>query len=220
MRKSLKITLLLSMIVLFNCGSKQECQENINLLPMYGEVKKCEEQIRLDNDFLKTCDQKYKTRKEASKYFTEKAWGYFYKNDLETSMKRFNQAWLLDKENYETYWGFGNILGKKQMYKESIKYLEKSNKINTKNSNLYFCLALSYGQLYFKKQDGKLLDKSVSNLKKSIALDKMNTSAYAQLTAAYSLTYFTQRDSARKYLKITDKLDQNAINPKVRRILE
>ncbi len=30
--------------------------------------------------------------------YTNYAWRYFYKNDLKTAMKRFNQSWLLNPE--------------------------------------------------------------------------------------------------------------------------
>ncbi len=93
---------------------------------MYGEVKKCPEQIEIDNDFLADCDKQFKNRKSAAEYYIQSAWDFFYKNDNVTSMKRFNQAWLLDKQNADIYWGFGNLLGKNGGYEKSIKFFELS----------------------------------------------------------------------------------------------
>ena len=75
--------------------------------------------------------------------------------------------------------------------------------------------ATSYGQLFFESKDINLLNTSIEYLKTSIKLDPSN--ARGQLTASYS--YFMQKDSAKKYLRITDKLDPSAVNPEVRKIL-
>lgn len=64
-----------------NCSYKQDCPEGINFLPMYGELKKCDEQLKVDSEFLEACDREFKNRKEASQKYIEKAWGYFYNND-------------------------------------------------------------------------------------------------------------------------------------------
>ena len=184
---------------------------------MYGRQKKCTEQLNIDKDFFAECDLRFKNRKNASKFHTDKGWEYFYKNDFETSMKRFNQAWLLDSLNADTYWGFGNILGMRQQFKESITLLEKSISLNSTNPKVYESISTSFGQLFFITKDIKYLNNSIDNLKKSIRLDPKNARAYGQLTGAYS--YFMEQDSALKYLKLTDKLDSNAVNPEVRQML-
>ena len=205
-------------LLLTACSSTQDCPENINILPMYGNQKKCQEQIDIDQDFLKECDEIYKNRREASTDYINKGWGYFYKNNFNNAIKRFNQAWLLDSLNADCYWGFGNILGKQLKFEESLKYFDKSLKINPNNSNVWLCSATSYGQIFFQTQNQDKLDIAIKYLKKSIRLNPKNALAYGQLTASYS--YFMEKDSALKYLKLTDKLDPNAINAEVREILK
>jgi tetratricopeptide (TPR) repeat protein len=212
-----RFTILLTLL-LTACSSTQDCPENINILPMYGKEKKCQEQIDIDQDFFKECDKIFKNRKEASSVYTKKAWGYFYKNDFDTAMKRFNQAWLLDSLNAETYWGFGNILGMQMKPEESLTYFNKSLKINPNNSNVWLGLGISHGQIFFKTKDQHQLEKTIEYLKKAIQLDSKNILAYAQLTGSYS--YFMEKDSALKYLELTDKLDSNAINQEVREVLK
>ena len=200
-----------------SCG-QADCPKDINKLPMFGHVKKCKEQIDSDNDFLKQCDKQFKNRKEAAKYHVDKGWDYFYKNQFETSMMRFNQAWLLDSLNADIYWGYGNIMGlNNRNFKESLVYLEKSLKMNPDNARVWESASTSYGQLFFETKDINLLNTSIDYLKTSIKLEPNNARAYGQLTASYS--YFMQKDSARKYLNITDKLDPSAVNPEVRKIL-
>ena len=212
-----RLTILLTLL-LTACSSTQDCPENINILPMYGNQKKCQEQIEIDQDFLKECDKVFKNRQQASKEYTKKAWGYFYKNDFDTAMKRFNQSWLLDSLNEETYWGFGNILGMQMKPEESLIYFDKSLKINPNNSNVWLGLGISHGQIFSKTENKDHLDKTIEYLKKSIQLNPKNALAYGQLTGAYS--YFMEKDSALKYLELTDKLDPNAVNPEVREILK
>lgn len=202
---------------LLSCSSNQDCPDNANLLPMYGEVKKCNDQIASDNEFISESDKLFNNRATATQYYINKGWEYFYNNNLDTAMMRFNQAWLLDSINADIYWGFGNILGQQGAYKESLKYFDKSLSINSKNANVWQNAANSYGQLFFETKDFSFLEKAIENLKMCISLDSTNALAYGQLTGSYS--YFTQKDSARKYLEITDKLDPQAVPPEVRQIL-
>jgi tetratricopeptide (TPR) repeat protein len=115
----------------FTCCGQADCPKDINTLPMYGHVKKCKEQLDSDKDFLTQCDKEFKNRKEAAQFHVDKGWEYFYKNQFETAMKRFNQAWLLDSLNADIFWGYGNILGMKNRdFKQSLVFLEQSLKIN------------------------------------------------------------------------------------------
>ncbi|MFA6277630.1 MAG: hypothetical protein WC622_12815 [Pedobacter sp.] len=213
--------LLLTFICLSFIGcssSAQDCKEGNNLLPMYGKAVKCKEQIKADNEFFAFVDGKFKDRKTASLSYSQLGWDYFYKNDLETSMKRFNQAWLLDSLNADVYWGFGNLLGRQGQLEGSVPYFEKSLKLKPSNSKVYESLATSYGQLFVSNQKPEMLDKAIQALKKANALDRNNPRILSQLTSAYS--YFAQKDSAIKYLKLTDKIEPKAINPEVRTFLK
>ena len=201
------------------CGQGQTgCKDGINRLPMYGQAKKCQSQLDLDKEFLETCDKQFKDRQEAAKYYISRGWGYFYKNEFDTAMMRFNQSWLLDSLNADIYWGYGNILGlRDRKFKESLDYLEKSLKINSNNARVWESASTSYGQLFFETKDVELLNKGIDYLKTSIKLEPNNARTYGQLAAYYS--YFIQKDSAKKYLEIADSLDPNSVNPELRKIL-
>jgi tetratricopeptide (TPR) repeat protein len=200
------------------CSSAQDCKDGLNLLPMYGNIPKCEQQIISDKAFIAEADAKFKDRKTAALPYLDLGWSYFYKNDLETSMKRFNQAWLLDSLNADVYWGFGNLLGRNNEVEASIPYFEKSIKIKPDNAKVYESLATSYGQLFASTQKSATLNKAIESLKKANSLDRNNPRILSQLTAAYA--YFMKKDSANKYLKLTDKIDPKAINPEVRSLLQ
>jgi Tfp pilus assembly protein PilF len=217
MKQFFQYILYFSITLILSCSPKQGA-EKYNLLPMFGEIKKSDEQLKIDADFIAECDKYFKGRNEATKYHIDKGWEYFYQNKLDTAMMRFNQAWLLDSLNADVYWGFGNILGNQQKYQESLRYFDKSLSLNSKNTQVWYCSAISYGQLFFQTKDIKMLNKAIDNLKQSVALDPTNALAYGQLTTCYS--YFNQQDSVRKYLEITDRIDPNAIHPEVRELLQ
>jgi tetratricopeptide (TPR) repeat protein len=212
----MKKILFLIILSQLSCKSQTDCPEGINLLPMYGEVKKCEQQIELDNEFILESEKQFKDRKEASKYYVSKGWEYFYKDDNDTSMKRFNQAWLLDKTNPQVYWGFGNLLGRKNEFENSIKYLEKSIKLEPNNAKVYECISTSYGQIFFKTKDIKYLNLTIENLKKAIKIEPKNGRAFGQLASSYA--YLMQKDSLVKYIQKTDEIDSKFVNPEVRKI--
>jgi tetratricopeptide (TPR) repeat protein len=214
----MKKILFLIILSQFSCQSQTDCPEGINLLPMYGEIKKCEQQIILDNEFILEAEKQFKNRKEASEYYVLKGWEYFYKNNIETSIKRFNQAWLLDIKNSQVYWGFGNILGKKGEFEKSIKFLLKSIEIEPNNAKVYESVSTSYGQMFYKTKDIKFLNLRIENLKKALKIEPKSASVNGELANSYA--YLMQKDSLIKYIKKTDQIDSKYINPEVRKIAE
>lgn len=206
--------LFLVIITLLSCKPQEDCPEGINLLPMYGEVKKCEQQIELDKEFILESERQFENRKKASEYYVSKGWEYFYKNDNDTSMKRFNQAWLLDNSNPQVYWGFGNLLGKKNEFEKSIKYFKKSIELDSKNSKVYECISTSYGQMFYKTKEQKFLNLRIENLKKALRIEPKSGKVLGELASSYAYLY--QKDSLRKYIKKTDEIDSKFVNPEVR----
>ena len=51
-------------------------------------------------------------------------------------MRRFNQAWLLDPNNPQVYWGFGSIRSDQAKMCESMTFLEKALSFNVYVSGL------------------------------------------------------------------------------------
>lgn len=207
--------MLIPVVAIINCALTDDCPENINKLPMYGRVKKCAGQLKSDSAFIKVCAKQYNgDLKEAAKHFVQRGWEYFYKNKPDTAMMRFNQAWLLDSLNAETYWGFANLTGMQQKYQESIALFDRALALAPNNAKIWESASNSYGNLYFKTKDRAYLNKSINYLKQADRLSPGNARINASLAGAY--TYFAQKDSARKYLKIADGIDRNAVNPAIR----
>jgi hypothetical protein len=83
------------MFICIGCA-EPSCPEAINMLPMYGDIKKCKQQLDSDRKFLQACDKQFKNRQEGAKFYVDRGWGCFYRNHFDTAMMRFNQAWSLD----------------------------------------------------------------------------------------------------------------------------
>lgn len=79
-----------------------------NLIPMFGEpyVERGLDYIEADNEFLEIIDKDFDSRAAAATKFVHLGFDFFYKGDLRTAMKRFNQAWLIDSENAGSFFGF------------------------------------------------------------------------------------------------------------------
>jgi tetratricopeptide (TPR) repeat protein len=215
--KNLLLLIFITSTFISGCSAQSDCDGSINQLPMYGGIKKCEELIASDKKFILQTERDFPNRKAASKYFAKRGWDYVYQHKLDTAMFRFNQAWMLDSLNAAVYWGFADLMGMQQKFKESVPLFERAAALDPSNARVWLDASTSYGNLFMQTKNKRYLDKSIDCLKNAVRLDPKNAGAYSQLTAAY--TYFMQKDSARKYLKITDRLDAKAVNPEVRKML-
>jgi tetratricopeptide (TPR) repeat protein len=106
--KHYKILILTIAIGLSSCGTKGQQPDNTK--PMYGEIQKSDEYKKIDEDFKKECLDQFGTIDSSVNVQIDHAWRYFYHNDLKTAMKRFNQAWLLNSEFPDSYFGFAALL--------------------------------------------------------------------------------------------------------------
>lgn len=184
---------------------------------MYGKQHKCAEQLAADQEFIALSDKQYATRRIASEHYTQVGWGLFYDKQLDSAIKRFNQAWLLDSTNAEPYWGFASTLGMKQQFKSSISLFKRYLTMNPRQAKAWEGLGMSYGQVFFQTKKPAFLDSSITATKQCVRIDPAYGRGYAQLAAGYA--YYTQKDSARKYLAIADKLNPKLINPEARQMI-
>lgn len=112
--------------------------EDLSLLPMYGGKKKSKELDAADKKFVKDV-----TKAAGSKAKAFDA-AMFQKNDMDTAMRRFNQAWTLDSSRFESYWGFGVLHGMRGETQQSVTMLEKALKIAPKSARVMSNLGISY----------------------------------------------------------------------------
>ena len=77
---------------------------------MYGNVVKTPAMIASDKAFIDEFAAHGMSRQQGSNEMVERGWTAMNSGDMPTSIKRFNQAWLLDPDNYAVYWGFAVVL--------------------------------------------------------------------------------------------------------------
>jgi len=109
----------------------------INERPMYGGIPRTSYQNEIDEQFIKAVIEQFGSREAAADKHIEFAWAYYDKGDFKTAMKRFNQAWLLDPDKAEIFFGFGVLLSESKKYRESKKMYDKAIEIDPKYSKAY-----------------------------------------------------------------------------------
>ena len=98
-------TTILILIIFGSCHSQENKIDNT--LPMYGGTEKSKEHKEIDEEFIEDCLKQFGSIDSSVNVQIDNAWRYFYHNDLETAMKRFNQAWLLNPEFPDSYFEIG-----------------------------------------------------------------------------------------------------------------
>lgn len=88
-----------------------------------------------------------KTRYEASQEFVQLGWQYFKSGDIQTAIRRFNQAWLLDSTNCKINRGFGVYLGESKLgsFDEVMHYLLLAVKCDSTDNRLFGDIGVTYG---------------------------------------------------------------------------
>ncbi len=176
MKKALSILaafILLPCIV--SCGNPTTPDEiPVNEIPMYGSAPLTDQIKKLNEAFVKNIPKDVGGREAATKAAIKLAWQYFYNGDSQTAMKRFNQAWLLNPNNAEVFYGFGFLLSIQRNIDEAIPMYEKALKIDPNHpmalANLARCYVEKAYALYLSKRL-EYPDAEVKNiLKEALAL--------------------------------------------------
>jgi Tfp pilus assembly protein PilF len=104
---SLLLAFMLSLVAVFPAVAQPADQ-----LPMYGGLDRTSDpSLRAaDEKLIADTSQHYGSREKAGLAFVSNGFTYYGRNDLTNAMRRFNQAWLLDPDNPEVYFGFAVVL--------------------------------------------------------------------------------------------------------------
>lgn len=157
---------------------------DINYLPLFGKYEKTETQQVNDELFKSDCDKEFKTRKEASQFFTKMAWQYLSEGDRATAVYRFNLAYVLNPDNLDVYWGLGVMEFQDEKLTEAIELMDKGLKLSD-GKNYVFMTDLA--TIYLKKalqNNSDVLDnhKAKDLLLKVIEIQPQYTPAFVQLS--------------------------------------
>ncbi len=84
----------------------QEPEVPVSERPMYGTAAKDSETVKADERMLQETIDRGNSREEVFSAAIRAGWSAYRAGELGIAMRRFNQAWLLDPENGQVYWGF------------------------------------------------------------------------------------------------------------------
>lgn len=120
--KHIHLFFALFLIGLFSCQGQNQRPDNTK--PMYGEVPKSKEYQKIDDEFKLHCMRQFGSLGEAANAHIHFAWDYIARDESETAMKRFNQAWLLNPNLPDSYFGFAYLMDKKGDREESERFYQ------------------------------------------------------------------------------------------------
>ncbi len=119
------------------CATPAPQRLDMTQLPMYGapEIPRPPELQAADEAFIERVAKDFGSRAEASKLWVDQGFKFYNQNNFDLAMKRFNQAWLLDPDQPQVYWGFASVLNDREKFCEGRKMIEKALELGLGNSN-------------------------------------------------------------------------------------
>ena len=103
--RTLSLTFLVAMLALAGCTREQGPTSRPavdNTLPRYGDPGR-------ETIWGRTPPEQRSRLPEQSVDASDRGWTYARQHELDTAMRRFNQAWLLNPDNAEALWGMAIV---------------------------------------------------------------------------------------------------------------
>jgi tetratricopeptide (TPR) repeat protein len=127
-------------------------------LPKYGGLPEADWQKAADKVFIDGMNEDYHgDLKKASMDMAMRGWQYLAAGDLEDAMRRFNQAWLLNKKNGTALWGMAAIEASSGKFDDSLKLFAEAEKFIGGEINFSVDYAKAVGKAGVAQKDDALL---------------------------------------------------------------
>lgn len=108
-----------------------------NEIPMYGEGRLPDALQEANREFVREAYKEGISLSTSSNLAMDRGWEALADGDSSTAIRRFNQAWLLDRRNGAAYWGFGVFLYKlKSDVPGALKMLRRARRLQAGNPHL------------------------------------------------------------------------------------
>ena len=199
-------------LFLMSCASNIQSNNRtrIDNIPMYGqpEIKRPDYVKKADEKFIQEVINAYGTRTNGSKAWYAQGEKFMHAGNLDYAMRRYNQSWLLNPDNYQPYWGFARVLMEKNKIDEAIKFLEKSESlINDTYQEVALLSDLGVVYSHKAKKNTDYFNKANAAFIKSTTMDPTYPGSWMRW--AYSLyqegKYADSWEKVIKYEKLTSK---------------
>ena len=134
------------------------CADDRNLLPKYGGSPLTAIEKEINATFVSSMDEEYHgDLKKASMDMAMRGWQYLAAGDLDDAMRRFNQAWLLNKKNGTALWGMAAIEASAGNFDDSLKLFTEAEKFVGGDINFSVDYAKALGKAGVQLKDDALL---------------------------------------------------------------
>ena len=200
MRHILSVFLLLVLFAV-ECGAQKPVPSN--QLPMYGGIEKNEAQKKADENLVAALKAQGATPEQGAERVLKLAWEAFHKKDLGLATQRFNQGWMLDPENSDSYHGFALVESERGAPANEVeKYFQMAFAKSKVQINTY----VDYGRFLWKQDR---YQESLVPLQKALSIDSKAWRARLWTSLAYyKLGDYTQAcEWARKAEENKDDLE-------------
>lgn len=93
---------------------------------MYGGMNRnAEPRLKAgDEKFIEEVARASGSRERGSVRWVDQGFEFYRADDLAMAMRRFNQAWLLNPNNPDVYWGFASVLMDRNQYCQALNMIE------------------------------------------------------------------------------------------------
>jgi tetratricopeptide (TPR) repeat protein len=155
----------ISMVLTFLIGSVFQIAlaQDISLEPKYGSQPKNEAQKAADTQFLATIDEQYKgDRKQAADDLSNQGWQFLRQGNVQDAMKRFNQAWLIDRSKGSALWGMAVIQAGSGKFDEALKLFAEADPIMGSDIDFSTDYAKATGIAWVQAKNDALLEDALS----------------------------------------------------------
>jgi len=134
-------------------------------LPMYGQpgIVRPDDLKKADAVFARQATTEYGSPGAASRVWAAQGWVSLRNAKPELALQKFNQAWLLNSQNYQVFWGFGAVLSEQGRLAEAIEQLEVANQLIDEPAQkvaLLSDLGSVYSELAARLPEDKQLDRA------------------------------------------------------------
>lgn len=209
------------MISFIIANSSTAFADQVRQAPMYGGIDRSQnpELFEQDNELIAKATRTFGTREHASEGYIEHGFNYYSKNDLDKSMMRFNQAWLLNPENPYSYLGFALLMNKEEQYCKAYEMFKTANEKGLKENGFLADYGYTTAECArLKNNDEKKLLFKVSNQLHESALRHSNNKLLAYVYQSWAKSYYLQnnlikaREMINQSIKLGGKIDDSFLN--------
>ncbi len=182
-------------------------ETDVSLQPKYGNIERTVKQKESDEKFRKDILDHYKGDTiAASTKMSDLGFTYLYdKGDFVTAMRRFNQAYLLNSQNSDAYYGFGTIYFNLGAMDKAREQYDIGLKIDPKHSAILTDYGTTYLRDYYNamekgaKDSNKHLEMASEYLGRSYEINKKDSNTVYKLSIVKM--YLGECKEARSLLK-------------------